>query len=79
VFQTRHVPGALVNVLLPFAQERINLVHIHSFYTQNGEYDFAIETECGQEEAVAHDRAVRAAEKETTRSLLFGPFPILTD
>jgi len=77
VFRARHVPGSLVKILTPFAGERINLFHIHSLYTGNGEYDFAIETECGAAEATAHGMAIARALKFVTRSILFGPFPVL--
>ncbi len=77
VFWTKHVAGALVKVLAPFSEEEINLFHIHSLYVHNGEYDFAIETECSEREVVAHSRAITKAKKFLIRSVLFGPFPVL--
>ncbi len=77
VFKTRHVSGALVKALTPFAKQNINLVHIHSFYTGNGEYAFAIETECSFDELGRHLLAVKSAKKFMIRNLAFGPFAIL--
>lgn len=77
VFKTRHIPGALVKVLTPFAEQNINLIHIHSFYTGNGEYAFAIETECSFNELERHLLAVRKAVEFMTKRLVFGPFAIL--
>lgn len=78
VFRVKHVPGALVRALQPFADEGISLFHIHSLYTGEGEYDFAIETECREDQAESHARAVARARKEVARHLLFGPFPVVT-
>ncbi|HEY4478809.1 MAG TPA: prephenate dehydratase domain-containing protein [Candidatus Paceibacterota bacterium] len=77
VFRTKHVAGALVKVLTPFSEEGINLFHIHSLYVGDGEYDFAIETECSERETEMHSRAVTKAREFVIRSILFGPFPVL--
>ena len=77
VFRTKHKPGALVSVLTPFARLGINLIHIHSLYSGNGEYDFAVETECGFTELGSHLLAGRNAREFMTKHIVFGPFAIL--
>lgn len=77
VFRAKHVPGALVRVLAPFADNGINLVHIHSLYTSNGAYDFAIEAEFGRGDIVGFHRAVARARENVKRNILFGPFPVV--
>ncbi|OGZ52848.1 MAG: hypothetical protein A3B25_01200 [Candidatus Ryanbacteria bacterium RIFCSPLOWO2_01_FULL_48_26] len=77
VFQAKHQPGSLVSVLTPFAQHKINLSYVHTLYVGNGEYFFAIQTECGRNQIFAHLQAVEKAKKFARRCLEFGPFPIV--
>lgn len=78
IFQVKHVSGSLVKVLKVFERSLINLTYIHSFYTGNGEYDFAIETDLKKTEVDAYERAIESAKKKTGKYLHFGPFPVLT-
>jgi prephenate dehydratase len=75
-FRTEHMPGALVDVLTPFKTAGLNLMQIHSLYTSNGEYDFAIEVEVNENQRDAHDQAILKA-KSMARCIVFGPFPVL--
>ena len=77
-FRLKHIPGALVLILTPFAEEKINLVEIHSLYRKDGEHDFAIETECGKDQIASHLTAVERATRFATRRLSFGPFPLVS-
>ena len=77
VFKTEHKPGALVNALIPFRDEGINLMQIHSVHAANGVYNFAIEVECDAPQLPNLERAMRAFEVSVSRHLSFGPFVVL--
>lgn len=79
VFQAEHMPGALVKILTPFASKGINLFHVHSLYVGDGEYRFAIETECPRVMLSAHEEAVCEAKMSTSCCLEFGPFPVVSN
>jgi len=79
VFQVKHQPGALVEVLQPFAQEGVNLRLIHSLHVENGTYHFAIETESLASELAAHERAIRGAQGQMEKCIQFGPFPVFSE
>jgi prephenate dehydratase len=78
VFRIKHMPGALVKVLQPFADQGINLRLVHSLYFENGVYDFAIETESGPEDLAKHERAALLANSYMDKHIQFGPFPVVS-
>ena len=77
VFRAKHKAGALVNVLTPFKRAQLNLIHIHSAYTELGGYDFAIELDITKSEIPAFNVAVKEFCKKVSKSLVFGPFGIV--
>lgn len=81
VFRVKHQPGALAEVLKPFAHEGINLRLIHSLHVANGTYHFAIETEneIGIAELAAHERALVGAREQMEKCIRFGPFPVYSE
>ncbi len=77
VFSISHDSGSLVNALLPFKEEKLNLVQIHSVHVKEYIYHFAIEVEMKDIEREAFDRALAAFAKQTKQHLLFGPFKVV--
>lgn len=69
--------GTLVDVLLPFRDAGLSLRQIHSFFTEEGQYDFFIEIECSEQELELL-LAVKKAKRFMDRHILFGPFPVVT-
>lgn len=78
VFGVPHRSGALVEALLPFRQEGLNLIQIHSVHVGNLAYNFAIEIDVKEDELGSLERAMREFEKCVDIHLSFGPFEILS-
>lgn len=76
VFRVKHESGSLVKVLLPFSYMGLSLRQLHSLYTGEGQYDFAVEIEC-KNQADDLTQAMEKASKHMMRHILFGPFPVL--
>lgn len=77
VFQVPHEPGSYVRSLVPFAEEGLNLMQVHSVHVENGTYCFAIEVEANNQELAALERAVKKFERRVKKCLIFGPFAVL--
>lgn len=76
IYNLRHVPGSLVDSLIPFRDEGLNLIQIHSVYVGEGNYSFAIELDCPKEKIEAFHGALQRFLTHTIRSLVFGPFEV---
>lgn len=76
VYQLSHIPNSLVNSLIPFGDEGLNLIQIHSMHVGNGNYSFAIELDCPKADIEAFGRAVKCMQKHVVRSIVFGPFEV---
>jgi chorismate mutase/prephenate dehydratase len=73
--ETRNTPGALVRLLVPFADRGINLSKIESRPgTEPWSYRFFIEVEADAQSPDARD-ALREAEPHAARLQLLGTFP----
>lgn len=79
VFRVKNVPGAVVDALIPFKDEGINLRLIHTLHFENGVYDCAIEAESNTLTLSAHKRAMLRLREYTERWIQFGPFPFISD
>ncbi|MDD5721416.1 MAG: prephenate dehydratase domain-containing protein [Candidatus Pacebacteria bacterium] len=77
VFRVKHEPGSLVKTLLPFSDAGLNLRQIHSLYTGKGQYDFAVEIECGKDQEEDLVRAMYGSMRHMMCYVLFGPFPVV--
>lgn len=78
VFRVKDLPGALVHTLVPFMEEKINLIQIHSVHVKDGKYDFALEVECSKKEIEQFNRAVKRFLAYTEKSYTFGPFEVVS-
>lgn len=78
VFKLPHSPGALVRSLLPFEQEGLNLIQIHSVHVGNHTYNFAIEIEVREDELESLNRAMAMFKTHVDACLSFGPFEVLS-
>lgn len=78
VFRLPHSPGALVRSLLPFEQEELNLIQIHSIHSGNHTYNFAIEIEVKENELNSMNRAMTGFKMCVDSYLSFGPFEVLS-
>ncbi|MEI8061865.1 MAG: prephenate dehydratase domain-containing protein [bacterium] len=78
VYKTPHKPGALVDSLLPFKTEGLNMIQIHSVHAGNGVYHFAIEVEVGENEMDKWQRAMESFESCVEKHFTFGPFEVLS-
>ncbi len=78
VFKVPHSPGALVRSLLPFEQEGLNLIQIHSVHAGNHTYNFAIEIEIKENELESLNRAMVGFKAFVDSYLCFGPFEVLS-
>lgn len=78
VFKVPHSPGALVRSLLPFEQEGLNLIQIHSIHVGNHAYHFAIEIGVKENELESLDRAMTGFKSCVDTCLTFGPFEVLS-
>ena len=76
VFKTQHEPGFLVKCLQPFADEKLNLVQIHSMHAGHRTYHFAIELELMKQELHAFDAAMEKFKATSYEYLCFGPFEV---
>jgi len=77
VFRVQHCVGSLVMALLPFSEENLSLIHIHSVYAGENEYDFAIEIELEKGQLSNLNRAVERFRRVVSKCLVFGPFGIV--
>lgn len=77
VFRAKHKAGSLVSALTPFKVAGLNLIHIHSAYTELGGYDFAIEIDMVKSEIPLFNSVVKEFRKKVLQSLVFGPFGIV--
>ena len=77
VFRAKHKAGALVSALTPFKKAGLNLIHIHSAYTELGGYNFAIEMDIAKSEISTFNAATKEFRKRVLKSLVFGPFGIV--
>ena len=77
VFRVNDGYGALVDVLQPFKDVKLNLRQIHSFHVGNERYDFFIEVECDMNEPERLSQAIERANPYMARHILFGPFPVV--
>ena len=78
VFKLSHVPGSLVRSLLPFEQNGLNLIQIHSVHTGNHSYDFAIEIEVSKTKLDDLEKAMKSFKKYVKAHLTFGPFEVIS-
>ncbi len=78
VFKVPHRPGALIRSLMPFEQEGLNLIQIHSVHTGNNTYNFAIEIEVRKTKIEALNRAMAGFKALVDSHLCFGPFEVLS-
>lgn len=78
VFKVPHSPGALVKSLVPFHEEGLNLILIHSIHCGNGTYNFAIEIEAREDELGSLDRAMKKFNDHVQTYLSFGPFEVIS-
>lgn len=78
VYKTPHKPGALVDSLIPFKTEGLNLIQIHSVHIGGGVYHFAIEVEVKGNEMDKWQRAVESFESCVEKHFTFGPFEVLS-
>jgi chorismate mutase/prephenate dehydratase len=78
VFKIPHESGGLVDALLPFKQEGLNIIHIDSAYAGKHRYDFAIELDVGEGQCDAFDRAMARFKECVETHLCFGPFAVLS-
>jgi prephenate dehydratase len=76
-FRVKHCVGSLVEALLPFKDENLSLIHIHSIYAGKNEYDFAIEIELEKDQLSNFDRAVEKFKLAISKCLVFGPFGVI--
>lgn len=78
VFKVPHKPGAIAHALMPFAEEGLNLIQIHSVHAGNHTYNFAIEVEAMEHELQAVERAMKKFRAYVDECLAFGPFEVLS-
>ncbi len=77
VYKVPHKPGALVDSLIPFKTEGLDLIQIHSVYIADGVYHFAIEVEVKENEMDAWQRAMEVFQGCVEKHFTFGPFEVL--
>jgi len=77
IFRTKHNVGSLVEALLPFREENLSLIHIHSAYAGKTEYNFAIEIELNKNQLSDFDRAIEKFRLAVSKCLVFGPFGLV--
>jgi len=78
VFRLPHTAGALAKSLMPFGEENLNIIQIHSVHTIRKAYDFAIEIEVDENQIEQVDRAMKKFKQQVESYLSFGPFEILS-
>lgn len=79
VYRVPHIPGSLVHSLLPFHEQGLNLIQIHSVHAGEGEYHFAIEIEVANDRIPAYELAVEQFARCVDTHLCFGPFEVLSE
>jgi prephenate dehydratase len=77
-YEVPHEPGALVDSLLPFKEEGLNLIHVHSIHAGRGAYHFGIELECSDAQIENWHRAMEKFTRVVKKHLTFGPFQMLS-
>jgi prephenate dehydratase len=78
VCRLKHESGSLVKALQALASENLNMIQIHSMYTRNNSYDFAIEVEVSDQEISGLEKALEKFETCVEKHLFFGPFEVLS-
>lgn len=79
LFKTLHVPGAIVDALMPFKRAGINLIRIHSVDLDDRTSSFAVEAECSKPQLSQLDQALKGLRLNTKQSIVFGPFGVLSE
>lgn len=79
VYKVPHKPGALVKSLLPFDEQGLNLIHIHSVHAGNCTYNFAIELDVDENQLEAFALAKQKFDAFVDTHLCFGPFEVLSE
>src|ERR1035437_1017019 len=77
VFKAPHKPGGLVRSLIPFEQEGLNLIQIHSVHVGNHTYNFAIEVEVSESQLGSFEKAMKSFGNHVEEFISFGPFEVL--
>ncbi len=78
VYKVLHKPGSLVDSLIPFKTEGLNMIQIHSVHAGNGVYHFAIEVEVKENEMGQWQKAMKDFERCVEKHFTFGPFEVLS-
>ncbi|MEN9647223.1 MAG: P-protein [Candidatus Parcubacteria bacterium] len=76
IFTLMHEPGSLVQALLPFQKAQLNLIQIHSMYSDTNEYRFAIEIEVASVQITSFNDVLTDFKKHVAHHIFFGPFEI---
>jgi prephenate dehydratase len=79
VYKVPHEPGALVKSLLPFDEQGLNLIQIHSVHAGNCTYNFAIELDVDETQLEAFAQAKQKFDAFVDTHLCFGPFEVLSE
>jgi prephenate dehydratase len=77
VFAAPHKPGGLVRSLIPFEEEGLNLIQIHSVHVGNHTYNFAIEVEVSESHLQSFERAMKSFGNHVEEFITFGPFEVV--
>lgn len=77
VFSLPHIPGALVDALLPFKQKGLSLIQIYSNYYSKSVYHFSIEISLKKEEIKSFNQALIDFKRCIDLCLIFGPFEVI--
>lgn len=78
VCRLKHQAGSLVKALQALAEEKLNMIQIHSMHTGNHSYDFGIEIDVAESEIPNMEKAMKKFEKCVEKSLVFGPFEVIS-
>src|ERR1035437_8730830 len=70
-------PGGLVRSLIPFEEEGLNLIQIHSVHVGNHTYNFAIEVEVSESRLESFEKAMKSFGSHVEEFISFGPFEVL--
>jgi len=77
VFAAPHKPGGLVRSLIPFEEEGLNLIQIHSVHVGNHTYNFAIEVEVKEDQLGSFEKAMKSFGDHVEEFITFGPFGVV--
>lgn len=78
VFRVLDMPNALVKTLVAFGEVNLNINQIHTVYTGDRAYDFAISIDVPQKSLYLLDRVLWKFEATVQRYLSFGPFEVFS-